>query len=240
MRWAVLAVTGMLSAGCSTGAPVSNPESDAPRGGGFLASLLQPSGARGGRSNDALAKPFAQVPLAGGAVIVAGPEGYCIDPETLDSRRLRGFAVIASCHILTAGQLDSPVIPSLVTVTVGRQQDGDGLPSPRALAALAEAPLVEGDQSDDMVAALLGQGGDALLEGGDPRHWRAAFLQGEYLVALALYAPQNSAKTGPAGLDFLRQVKTRIQNLSPQPQDPVTTADTPVREPGLLRRLFNR
>ncbi|MDJ0820234.1 MAG: dihydroxy-acid dehydratase [Paracoccaceae bacterium] len=233
MRWAVLALTGVLLAGCDTSAPVSNPDGNT-RQGGFLAGLLRPPG------GSDLAKPFAQVPLAGGKVIVAGPDGYCIDPETLDSRPARGFAVIASCHILTAGETNSPVIPSLVTVTVGSKQEGETLPDPNALAALAEAPLLEGDQTDDMVAALLAQGGDALLEGGDPRHWRAAFLQGDYLVGLALYAPENSAKIGPAGLDFLRRVKARIQELSPPAAAPVTTADRPVREPGLLRRLFNR
>ena len=63
--------------------------------------------------------------------------------------------------------------------------------------------------------ARLSDGGEAVLDGGDPRYWRGAFVQNGHLVGLALYAPDGSALTGRQGADMLRAVRDRIRDLSP-------------------------
>ncbi len=173
------------------------------------------------RDGLALPEPMQAEPQAprrarmfGGAVIVAGPGGYCIDPGTLQGHSDEGFAVIASCRILSGGRVGRDVPPVVITVAVGANEGNEALPSPAMLAALSGTELLSGGLVDGFVAANLADGGREVLEDGDPRHWRGAFLLDGRLVGLALYAPKGSEMTGPAGRDLLRGVMERIRELS--------------------------
>lgn len=88
LRTTALAAVAVILAGCA---------------GGF-------SGFTGGGGID-------QLPLRAGAVVAAGPDGYCIDTEA--SRAGDGFAVLASCAVLS-GEGDFPPALALLTVQVGR------------------------------------------------------------------------------------------------------------------------
>jgi hypothetical protein len=56
--------------------------------------------------------------IAGGHVIVAGPEGYCIDGKSFSDKITGGFAMLASCASLTNGRVGGYVDPVIMTVTV--------------------------------------------------------------------------------------------------------------------------
>ncbi|WP_323768293.1 dihydroxy-acid dehydratase [Antarctobacter sp.] len=235
MRNLLCAVGVLLVSGCLAGAPVSNPDGAETEAREGLTAFFARSGPSGGPRKP----PLARVSLAGGDVVVAGPDGYCVDPSTRRTAPERGFALIASCHILSGGKAGRPVVPMLVTVTVGPRGDSADLPTPKALAQAANAKLLTGKTSSDRVAAHLASGGDAMFDGSDPRYWRAAFLQGDRLVGLALYAPRGSALAGDQGAAMITRVKDRIAQLSASsPQRRVTPAQKPTG--GLLGRLFNR
>ncbi|MDA7423590.1 dihydroxy-acid dehydratase [Thalassococcus lentus] len=239
----------LLVAGCANGVPESGP-SQKTGNGGFLSGLLgNDSNAAAGSSTAAkpgtrprMPTPLSKVALAGGDVIVGGPDNYCIDPTTVQKRTERGFAVIASCRILSGGRAGDPVDPALITVTVGPRGDMSDLPSPNTLADVHGAPLVMGQSANDFVAANLAQGGQQFLAGGDDRHWRAAFVQGERLIGLALYAPKGSPLAGDAGVSLLLRVKSRIETLSPGGANATASQSVsgPTQGGGLLGRLFNR
>lgn len=159
--------------------------------------------------------PLARTALADGAVVVAGAEGYCIDPVTLSRRKDRDFAVIASCNILSGGTTGRVVAPVMITVTVGTLDPTPTLPAPAMLAQEAGQTLVRGDTRNGLVVAQLAGGGSDLLEGGDPRYWRGAFVQNGHMVGLALYAPQGSVLAGPDGAAMLRAVHEQTGRLSP-------------------------
>ena len=185
--------------------------------------------------------PLAKASLAGGDVVVAGPEGYCLDPKTVQSRPGRGFALIASCRILSGGAVGTWAEPMLITVTVGPKGANDDLPSPEALAQAAGAGLLGGESSAGFVTANLDRGGDTILEGGDQRHWRGAFVQNGHLIGLALYAPRDSAFAAQQGGTMLARVKAQIATLSLQ-SAPTRTAKGPAapnRNKGLFGRLFD-
>ncbi|WP_417207897.1 dihydroxy-acid dehydratase [Antarctobacter sp.] len=225
----------LLVSGCLAGEPASGPggaETEAREG---LAAFF----ARGGPAGGPRKPPLARVSLAGGDVVVAGPDGYCIDPSTRRTAPERGFALIASCHILSGGRAGRPVVPMLVTVTVGPRGDGPDLPTPKALAQVANAKLLASKTASDRVVAHLGSGGDIMFDGSDPRYWRAAFLQGDRLVGLALYAPRGSALAGEQGAAMISRVRDRIAQLSAaNPRRSVTPTQKPTG--GWLGRLFNR
>ena len=148
-------------------------------------------------------KPVPEVPLVGGDVILRAPEGYCVDLETVENRRTRAFAMIAGCQILSNGQMGGYVPPVLVTATVGSRNRGASLPTPEQIATSAGSDLLGGTLRDGVSVAQLAQGGDATLDGGDPRHWRAVLQVGGRRVGLALYAPEGSAMAASEGGAFL-------------------------------------
>ncbi|MCA0953862.1 dihydroxy-acid dehydratase [Mameliella sediminis] len=228
-RLFLCAAGALLLAGCMASSPDSNPDGADARARAGLAAFFAGSG--GTRVT-----PLAKASLAGGDVVVAGPEGYCLDPRTKRSGPERGFAVIASCYIISGGKAGYSVPPMLVTVTVGPRGDSTDLPTPQALAQVAGADLLDGRTRRGQVTAHLSSGGDEMFDGSDPRYWRSAFVQGGRLVGLALYAPRGSALAGDRGATALARVRDTIARLSP-----TVEASTPTPKPagGVLGRLFN-
>lgn len=240
MRPALFAISACaVLAGCSGELPDSNADTSASEGGGLFSSLRAPVTPENVTPTKA---PLRKLPLAGGDVVLVEFDGYCIDPETWESRATNGFAIMASCNILSGGQSGANVAPLLLTVAVGPK--GGGLPSPQGLASSAEARLLEGGDSDGVVLAHLDAGGDGIIQDGDPRHWRGAFLHGTRLVSLALYAPKGSAYSDARGGEFLRRAAGRISAASPKPDDAVSATEAQTAAPAggnsLLNRLFNR
>lgn len=235
VRFVMCAAGALAVSGCLAPVPDSNPRTEADGRAGLSAFFARTTDRTAGRT-----APLAKASLAGGDVVVAGPEGYCIDPTTKSSGPERGFAVIASCNILTGGKSGPTVEPMLVTVTVGPRGDMTDLPTPDALAEASGAVLVSWKITSDRVTAHLASGGEAMFDGSDPQYWRSAFLQGERMVGLALYAPRGSALAGDRGAVMLARVKDRIATLSKSGQPPVkTVAKTPTPVGGLFGRLFN-
>ncbi len=161
--------------------------------------------------------PLQQAALENGAVIIAGPAGYCIDPVTLDRSAGRGFAVLASCQNLSGGETGGIVDPMMLTVTVGSAGPSGALPSPEVMAAEAgQSPIAGGGVRDGLSLVHLAAGGNRVLPEGDPRYWRGAFRLNGRLVVMALYAPQDGVLAGGDGAEMLRAVRARITALSPE------------------------
>ncbi|MFW2544567.1 dihydroxy-acid dehydratase [Primorskyibacter sp. 2E107] len=200
----------------------------------------------GGLGGGSAPAPLTRAVLADGTVTVSGPEGYCIDPRTLSRGAARNFALIASCQALSEGASGFWVEPVLVTVTVGRAGAGSDLPSAEGFAQTEGARLLASGTTGGLLTANLDRGGEDRLDGGDPRHWRGAFVLNGRLVMLALYAPQGSEYAAARGGRMLSQVKDQITALSAArtdpvvPQAPAAAATQPPKKPGgLFGRLFN-
>ncbi len=172
--------------------------------------------------------PLSRATLAGGDVRLSGPAGYCIDPETLRVGSNQSFALLASCRILSEGARGPEVEPVLIAVTVGARGSGADLPGPQTLANVAQAPLLEGQVREGLSLALLARGGDTAFDGGDPRYWRGAFVQGGRLVGLALYVPMGSVILQARGAEMLQSLRAQVRSDSPK-------AERAGAEPGLGR-----
>jgi len=96
------------------------------------------------------APPAKQAALLGGAVNVAGPDGFCVD--VADSRLGRGFAILAPC--VTLGLEGAGVVsqPAIITVQAGRAGTA---------AITGSEPAFAGLLNTEAGAALLSQSGDA-------------------------------------------------------------------------------
>jgi hypothetical protein len=204
---------------------------------------IQPEDGPDARGFLAAATPVKSHPLvkrhsfAGGDVIVVAPEDYCIDPDTVKSR---GFAVVASCDILSNGSSGTFVEPVLMTVTVGPNGSGMALPKAQDLAQALQARLLSERRQEGLMLVQLEQRNDTVLEDMASSHWRGVFSHGNRMIGLALYAPSSSDALGDAPEALLIAQYQNIVGANPT-SPPVETATTK-RAPsqGLLGRLFNR
>ena len=147
--------------------------------------------------------------LARGAIVVKGPDGYCIDQTTLRSSSSGGFAAIASCNIMSGGQ-DGPIVePVLMTVTVSPASGAE--PSPEELAEALGTQLLQSRELSALAAGQMATGGETAFAGSDPTHWRGAFAVGPHLVGVTLYAPKDSPLLGAQGAAFLNTVSSAIR-----------------------------
>lgn len=218
--------------------------SDKPAGGAFARLFAPASRATpakpAAKTRPKLPPPLARIRLAGGDIVVDPPSGYCIDPTTAQSRGQRGFALVASCRILSGGAVGRAVPPLVATVAVGPRGSADDLPTPGALASAAGSDVLGGARDAELVVAHLATGGDAGLKGGDDRYWRGAFIHAGRLVGLALYAPKGSALAGEDGAAMLQRIRAGIVARSDAAQSAAGTRAKPDKAGGFLNRLFNR
>lgn len=187
--------------------------------------------------------PLTEATLGSEAVRLSAPRGHCIDRSSL--RRLAGgggFALLAPCTQLT-GTRGISVSPAMMTVSVMPQ--GPGAPAPDAeslAAAIAPAPVGAEGQTGGLVYAQVMQGGEAVLPGGDPRHWRGTRAVGGHLASLVLYAPEGSVLAGRDGRLLLDDLAKGLTVPADTANDDTRTVSghTAAKTPrgGLFARLF--
>lgn len=158
-----------------------------------------------------------EVRLPGGAVVVRGPGGYCPVPEATKRGTGNVYVLLASCAAIAEGA-KGPSLPALLSVTVALDESGPAASvSPSLLqAAAGGAPMLNARQGGGLTLVHLGRGGDALLPGGDPRHWRGAFEVNGRLVLFAVYAADGSALAGELGRDLALSLVEAVRKASPQ------------------------
>ncbi|RXV60802.1 hypothetical protein C6W92_13035 [Roseovarius sp. A46] len=162
-------------------------------------------------------RPVKEIVLGAGAVRVSAPRGYCIDDGSLRSLAGGGgFALLAPCAQL-AGTPGQTAAPALMTVSVMRQARDAAPPDAEGLvAAIAPAPVGAQGQEAGLAYVQVMQGGEAVLPGGDPRHWRGARSVGGHLASLSLYAPEGSALAGREGRLLLADLAAGLSGRAPE------------------------
>lgn len=214
-------------------------------GGGSLGLLPAPEG----KPTDAVH----QIAVYRGQVIVTGPAGYCVDPKSVQRRGGSSFALLASCAHLSSASTDD-VAAAVITVSVLPRDRRAALPDAREMAAaLGPENVVAGENGDGITLVQLARGGDRVVPGGDPRHWRAAIMVGGHLVGLAAYSGPDGAAAGREGRALLIATAEAMLDASPpirsaaepQPEATPDNADAPeqigdkaTQPPVGLRSLF--
>jgi hypothetical protein len=169
-------------------------------------------------------KAITQAALAEGAVVVAMPFGYCIDPRSIR----RDFAMAARCDLLG---VDGPVAEgqavAILTAATAAIARGATTPDPQTLAASIEDAQVLQKGMRDGFPMIQVAAQRAPVEGLSDRHWRTAFIAGGQIVALSLYAPLGSEALGPEGTFLLADAAraTREATASRMPAAKAKTGD---------------
>ena len=174
--------------------------------------------------------PLPQAPIAGGDILIKGPPGYCVEGRSLRNRASGGFALLASCHVMTGGKSGAEVAPAVMTVSAQAMAGGVQVPDRRALAqAFAPSQVLAQSSVKGLTMVHLGQGGDTAVPDADPRHWRGAMALNGYLVSLAVYGPKDSAEAGAAGSALLVELAEALRRARPAPTPPATAGTGAVR-----------
>lgn len=134
-------------------------------------------------------KPLSQTTLAGGAIRVVPPDGYCIDPQSLKSR----FALMARCDSLGQSEVNTSTPLGVLTLALVPADPEAPLPTPQEIAeALNLTQISEVGGSDG--ATIFVAEGPVPAVGMSGRHWRGMASISGHLVSVTLYgAPQSRA-----------------------------------------------
>lgn len=154
--------------------------------------------------------------LAGGEVIVAAPQGYCVQKSSLKARKSGGFALVAACDQLTGFVSGYQVDPVVMTVSALPRIGNAPEPSASEVAkALGDRQVLRRLHGDGLTVVQVVDPEVPSVES-DPRHWRGIMVINGYIVGLALYGAKDSPATGEKGLTQLMWLAERIREESPQ------------------------
>lgn len=141
--------------------------------------------------------PTRQATMAGGALTVVPPQGYCIDNRALGQR----FALIARCDVISGEGLAAAPL-SVITVSLSPAPQGAPLPTPAVTAsALGLSDVKDTRTKNNRV--IFRANGPAPAQALDGRHWRGTALVGGQIMGVALYGPAGQPPIGREGRDIL-------------------------------------
>lgn len=171
--------------------------------------------------------------VAGGDVIVAGPQGFCVDKPASRSSDAHAFVLLASCAAITKdGNAPRPRVQALLTASVtGDAPEGPSLAeqaeSMRAFfgseagrAALARDGRADSVRIIDMFAhdgAFLIHASDTsedISPGLNAEYWRAIFDVNGRLVSASVVAFDDRPFSDEAGQRMLARFAARIRHES--------------------------
>lgn len=191
-----------------------------------LAAILALAACEGGIGTGAPAS----VAVAGGALTVAGPAGYCVDRRLSRTGEAEAFVVLGSCAAFSRGAARPPGTPAVLTATVSAEPAAEPergtlerfLRSPQGRAAISRAGRAEtveilSAQSERDVLFLYIRDSSAAAEGPatDPAYWRAVFGLNGRLVTATVLAFADRPLSRDQGFDLLTDFVARLRAANP-------------------------
>lgn len=161
----------------------------------------------GGLSASTKAKaPLTQALMMRGAVTLVPPQGFCIDPKTLN----QSFALLARCDVMGAdtGSAGAPL--GVVTISFTRISPDTSLPSATDITTAAGlgAPQSLRRREDQVIFRTTGTPPSADL---DTHHWRAVARVGAFLMGATLFGPEGRRAVSVEGVDVLEDLIRRTK-----------------------------
>lgn len=147
---------------------------------------------------------LSEAQMAGGAVKLIPPRGFCIDRQSLGQR----FALMARCDKLGAPSFLADAPLGIITISISEAAAEQGLPSaPQTAAAFGLTNISALSETDSRV--IFRAQGTAPVEGMAPLHWRGTARLGDRIMGLALYGPEKSPVLTGEGRKILEDLIRR-------------------------------
>jgi|TARA_R110002049_G_scaffold44333_5_gene130068 hypothetical protein len=155
-------------------------------------------------------KPLLQTKMAGGAVHLVPPQGYCIDRKSLKPR----FALMARCDALGVPDVITDAPLGILTVSLVDGKPGAPLPTPTQVAKAAKLTRVM-DPSTRDGATIFAADGPVPIEGMSARQWRGTALIGGQTASVTFYGPPQSRAISGEGRTVVANLIQRSVANSP-------------------------
>ena len=183
----------------------------------------------------------ASMATAGGAVVVAGPPGFCVDPEASHADDAGAFVLLGSCASISGvpdGQ--KPTLRAVLTAAVSAGATGGAIAgSETQLGAFFRSPegrralSRSGNPDTVKVLGITHTEGVLILHARDtsafpgqsvsPDYWRALFDLNGHIVTLSVISVPQAPFTDASGLRALETFVGHVRGASPAAPVPATT-----------------
>lgn len=179
--------------------------------------------------------PVTQMPVAGGAVTVAAPEGYCIDPKGTREQPMGTFVLLGNCSLMFL-DLSGPAVPVVLTALISDPLQTQSPPTPTALAKYfkstsGRASLAR-DRDPTSVQVLQSETRDGVLymrfRDSSPERdaaltsesWRAMMPMGNRLTVLTAQGLSTRTVSSDTTLTTLRNFVAAVKAANAAPATP--------------------
>lgn len=150
------------------------------------------------------AVPLKQALMMRGKVTLVPPDGYCIDPESLN----QSFALLARCDALGASTGGSGAPVGLMTVSLTRT--GNQKQPPTAEEFTAAAGLAAPESAKKHASGVIFRtSGTPPADDLSSTHWRAVSTVGEFTMGAALFGPDGRRAVSAEGAEVLQEMIQR-------------------------------
>lgn len=172
--------------------------------------------------------------FAGGDVLLAAPGGYCFDRRSSQPDSGGGFALLAHCSRMGRQNWFGARKSAVLTASIGPARPAAAAPRAADIAAMFPDARVLESSEDQLLPLVKLEFPGAVADSASPVHWRGAFVLDRHLVALALYAPEDSRTLGSHGAALLNEMTHRTLEASTLPSLETAAALPPAAAaPGL-------
>ncbi|OIQ75716.1 hypothetical protein GALL_426130 [mine drainage metagenome] len=188
---------------------------------------------------DAMLNAPQTMSVAEGAVVIAGPTGFCVDPDASHDNATSSFVLLGSCaSIAQSAQAGHPTIRAVLTAAVSAGSHGASISGNEAkLAAFFRAPqgraaLSRSGKAETVKVLSSGvRNGVFMIHARDvsafpgqsvsPDYWRALFDLNGHIVTLSVMGVPQAPFTDRAALStlqaFVQQTRTASQQAGAGP-----------------------
>lgn len=181
-----------------------------------------------------------QLAVRDGAVIVRGPQNFCIDDTASNSAG--GFAVLAGCNVI-AYRGQAPAHPALITVQVGEEgsatvtgaeevmaeflSSDDGVLLLSVAGDATTVDIEEVQHSDGLVEVRFSDTSAPVPDGLQTGEWRAFLDVADRLVTIRIRSLAHAPLLPQEGAVLLRQTVAQIQAANPVARPSENEPDAP-------------
>lgn len=175
----------------------------------------------------------ARLSVAGGAVTVAGPRGYCVDPARSGEDEDGAFVLLGPCDALagTANRVPAPQVRAMLSATVAPAGTGPGVAESLDLLEsyfadeAGRALLSREGVAETVTIRTMARDGDALIlhvsdtsraEGPPlaPEYWRALIGVGDRMVTLNVWTPAIAPLDANESREVMRAFLDRMRAVN--------------------------
>lgn len=190
-----------------------------------------------------------EVVVSGGEVVIAGPDGFCVDPRSVEDRKEGvSFVLLGNCaSIANSAEADQPPFHALLSATI-RLNPGASMADQMDLAqeflrsADGRAILSRtGDAETVTVIDSFAEGETLFLRARDSsegyapnmsaEHWRAIFDLNDRVIAVAVFGFDDAPLPSATGLATARRFADAIRAANARVTAPLPAAAPVVADP---------